>query len=165
MIVSLRTKSYKELKDALSKDEKILLYSCNLCIKLCNNLGGKDALENLAAKLTADGYNVIHTEPIGYGCHFGLVNTRKRGEATKDLFKEADVIVTIICTDGHEKLMKIFKKKKIIATAETVGIGMYSTEEGMRLVCPFPETGLRASKDGIPLNKAAKKLKMYHEPF
>ncbi|MFX1533985.1 MAG: hypothetical protein ACFFDI_07085 [Promethearchaeota archaeon] len=165
MIVSLRTKSYDELKKALSKDEKILLYSCNLCIKLCNDLGGKEAIENLAAKLKNDGYNVIHTEPIGYGCHFGLINSRKRGEATKDIFNSADVIVTIICTDGHEKLMKMYKKKKIIATAETVGIGMYSSEEGMRLACPFPETGLPASAEGISLEKAAKKLKMYHEPF
>lgn len=165
MIVSLRTKSYDELKKALSKDEKIVLYSCNLCIKLCNGLGGKEAIEDLAQKLTADGYNIIHTEPIGYGCHFGLVNTRKRGETTKDIFEEADAFVTIICTDGHEKLMKMFKRKKLIATAETVGIGMYSTGEGMRLVCPFPETGLTASKEGISLAEAAKKLKMYHKPF
>ena len=58
MIISLRDISYEELKDKLTKDDKIVLWSCNTCIKFCG-IGGYDNMVLLENMLTADGYDVI----------------------------------------------------------------------------------------------------------
>ena len=164
MIVSLRTLSYEELKEQLTKEDKIAIWTCNLCIKLCS-VGGEKVANDLAAKLTEDGYEVLHVEPIGYGCHMGLVRNRTREEATKGILEQATTIIVLSCTDGFEKVERVFRKKKVIQASATIGIGAYSSETGMRLVNPFPETGLKASVKGTTLKEAAKNLKMYSTPF
>lgn len=164
MIVSLRTLTYEELTSQLTKDEKIAIWTCNLCIKLCQ-VGGEKVANDLAQKLQQDDYNVIHVEPIGYGCHLGLIRNRTREEATKDILEEADAIIVLTCTDGFEKVERVFRKKKVIQATATVGIGAYASDKGMRLVSPFPETGIEASAEGTPLDEVAKKLKMHSTPF
>jgi hypothetical protein len=164
MIVSLRSLTYEELTDQLTKDEKIAIWTCNLCIKLCG-VGGEKVANDLAEKLRNDNYNVTHVEPIGYGCHMGLVRNRTREEATKSVFEDVDTVIVLSCTDGWEKVERVFRKKKVIQATATVGIGAYASDKGMRLVSPFPETGLKASIEGTSLEEAAKKLKMYHTPF
>jgi predicted CoA-binding protein len=164
MIVSLRTLTYEELTAQLTKDEKIAIWTCNLCIKLCG-VGGEKVANDLAQKLQQDDYNVIHVEPIGYGCHLGLIRNRTREEATKDILEEADTIIVLTCTDGFEKVERVFRKKKVIQATATVGIGAYASDKGMRLVNPFPETGIEACAEGMPLDEVAKKLKMYSTPF
>lgn len=165
MIVSLTKITYSELKDQLTKDDKIVIWTCNLCIKLCGT-GGEVVANDLAKKLTDDGYNVIHVEPIGYGCHMGLVRDRTRDPMTKPIFKETNTIISIACTDGNEKVSRVFRKgKKVIHVTETVGVGAYSSKSGMRLQLPLKETGLKAQPKGMPLKEAAKKLKMSAKPI
>ena len=164
MIVSLRTLTYEELKVQLTKEDKIAIWTCNLCIKLCG-VGGENVANDLAAKLEKDGYEVLHVEPIGYGCHMGLVRNRTREEETKSIFEQVDTVIVLSCTDGFEKVERVFRKKKVIQASATIGIGAYSSETGMRLVNPFPETGLKASVKGTSLEDAAKKLKMHSTPF
>lgn len=164
MIVSLRTLTYDELKVQLTKEDNIVIWTCNLCIKLCG-VGGETVANDLATKLKDDGYNVLHVEPIGYGCHLGLVRNRTREDITKSIFDQVDTIIVLTCTDGFEKVERVFRKKKVIQASATVGIGAYSSKTGMRLVNPFPETGLKASVKGTSLKEVAKKLKMYSTPF
>ncbi|MHA1166491.1 MAG: hypothetical protein ACTSP4_05700 [Candidatus Hodarchaeales archaeon] len=165
MIVSLTKITYDELTKQLTKDDKIIIWTCNLCIKLCRT-GGEVVAEDLAKKLLDDGYNVIHVEPIGYGCHMGLVRDRTRDPITKPIFQKADTIISIVCTDGNEKVARVFRKgKKIIDVTETVGVGAYSSKTGMRLQLPLVETGLKAKPEGITLKEAAKKLKMSADPI
>ncbi|MFQ6123672.1 MAG: hypothetical protein ACE5R6_03575 [Candidatus Heimdallarchaeota archaeon] len=164
MIVSLRTLTYNELKGQLSKDDKIVIWTCNLCIRFCG-VGGETVANDLAAKLKDDGFNVLHVETIGYGCHLGLVRNRTREVITKGIFEQANAFIVLSCTDGFEKVERVFRKKKVIQASATVGIGAYSSETGMRLVNPFADTGLKASVKGISLKEAAKKLKMYSTPF
>ncbi|MHA2427819.1 MAG: hypothetical protein ACXADB_07335 [Candidatus Hermodarchaeia archaeon] len=164
MIVSLRTLTYEELTNQLTKEDKIAIWTCNLCIKLCG-VGGEKVANDLAHKLKKDSYNVIHVEPIGYGCHLGLVINRKKEEETKGIFEQVDTIIVLSCTDGFEKTERVFRKKKVIQASATIGIGAYSSKTGMRLVSPFPETGLKASVKGTTLEEAAKKLKMHSKSF
>ncbi len=164
MIVSLRTLTYDELTKQLTNTDRIAIWTCNLCIKLCG-VGGEKVSNDLAVLLKNDGYNVIHVEPIGYGCHMGLVRDRTRDEVSKGIFEEVDTIIVLSCTDGFEKAERVFRKKKVIQASATIGIGAYSSKKGMRLVAPFPETGIKASIEGTSLVEAAKKLDMHSTPF
>lgn len=170
MIVSLRNMTYDELKEKLGKDEKIALWTCSLCIKLCG-LGGQEVAEDLQAKLQADGYDVPHVETLGYACHLGYIRDRTKDPMTKPIFDEIDTMVVLTCSDGFEKAERVFEKRrgkpkrKIIQLTETVGIGAYSSEQGMRLVNPYPETGLKPNIEGTPLKKVAEKTGLYADPI
>lgn len=165
MIVSLRKVTYEELKEQLTDSKHIGIWTCNLCIKLCG-LGGQDVAQSLAEKLQADNYKVEHIETLGYACHMGYIRDRTRNPMTKPIFELLDTLIVLTCTDGFEKVERVFgKKKKIIQVTETVGIGGYSSEQGMRLVNPYPELGLKAEIEGIPLAIVAKKTGLYDKPM
>ena len=165
MIVSLRKISYEDLKKQLEPTEKIAIWTCNLCIKLCG-LGGQKVAESLANKLKEDNFDVIHIETLGYACHMGYVRDRSKNPLTKPIFEKADTILVMTCTDGFEKVERVYKKgKKLIQITETVGIGAYSSDKGMRLVNPYPELNLKANIEGIPLPVVAKKTGLYSDPI
>ena len=157
MIVVLRSMDYEQLKEQIAESDKIVLWSCNDCTKY-SNLGGRKNLDALAKALQNDGYNVIHQEIIGVGCQPPLIRQRSRHPATKEVFDEATVIVVLACTDGFLKTQRVFKKTKVIQVGESVGLGVYSKADGMKLVIPLEETGLPPSIEGYTLEEAAKKL-------
>ncbi|RKZ21703.1 hypothetical protein DRQ16_03260 [bacterium] len=166
MIVTLRKLSYEDLKKKLKKEDKIVIWSCNNCVKFCNGLGGREAMARLKEKLEKDGFNVIHTELIGLSCVLDLVHLRALEEPTKTIFEEATVIIPLACEDGYENLKHVFKDKRIIDVPLTVGLGVFSTEFGaLRLTVPFEDTGIEAKVEGIPLEEVAKKLGVYAGPF
>ncbi len=166
MIVSLRKFSYEDLKKQLKKDDKIVVWSCNNCVKFCDGFGGREAMNNLADKLTSDGFNVIRRELIGMSCVLDLVCLRTMDTATREIFDSATVIIPLVCEDGLDNLKYVFKGKKIIDVPLTVGLGVFSTEFGsLRLTVPFEKTGLPFSPEGIPLSEVAKKLGVYAGPF
>ncbi len=164
MIVSLRSMTYDELKDQLSKDDKIVVWACNICVKFCD-VGGRNHMNALADKLEADGYNVIRRELIGMSCLQDLVRKRGTDEATTKIFEEATVIIPLTCEDGNENVKHVFKGKKVIDATKTIGLGVFSLEKGMTINYPFENTGLEASVDGIPLEEAAKKLGCHAGPY
>jgi hypothetical protein len=165
MIVSLRKLTYDDLKKQLNFTDEIGIWTCNLCIKLCG-LGGEVVSKNLAQKLQDDGYSVSHIETLGYACHMGYVRDRTRNPLTKPIFQKLDTILVLTCTDGFEKVERVFRKgKKLIQITETVGIGGYSSDKGMRLVNPYPELNLDADIEGIPLEVVAEKTGLYHKPM
>ena len=165
MIVSLRKITYEQLKENLDSSDIIGIWTCNLCIKLCG-LGGEIVANSLAEKLQADKYDVQHIETLGYACHMGYIRDRTRNPMTKPIFEKLNTIIVLTCTDGFEKVERVFgKNRKIIQVTETVGIGGYSSEKGMRLVNPYPELHLKANIEGIPLSVVAKKTGMYDKPM
>ena len=159
MIVVLRDLDYKELRGHLDKKDRIIVWSCNDCTKYCE-LGGRENLNALADALVKDGYNVIRRELIGVSCQPPLIRERSRHPATKKDFNQATAIIVLACTDGFLKVQRVFKDKKIIQVGVSVGLGVYSKAEGMKLVIPTEETGLPPSIEGYSLEEAAKKLKM-----
>lgn len=165
MIVSLRKITYEQLKEHLNPSDNIAIWTCNLCIKLCE-LGGEVVAKNLAKKLQDDNYKINHIETLGYACHMGYIRDRTRNPMTKPIFENINTIIVLTCTDGFEKVERVFgKDKKIIQVTETVGIGSYSSEKGMRLVNPYPELNLKADIEGIPLSVVAKKTGLYDKPM
>jgi hypothetical protein len=158
--------SYDELKEQLRASDKIVLWSCNDCVRYNNKIGGREALDRLELKLRHDGYTVVRKELIGVSCQPPLVRLRAENQATKGIYKEADVVVVIACEDATEKVRRVFRNKKVIGTTKSIGLGTYSSERGMRLVCPLEELEeLEPSVEGIPIEEVAKRLRLYAEPF
>jgi hypothetical protein len=164
LIVVLRDLDYKELKEQLDEEDKIVVWSCNDCTKYCD-LGGRKHLNALADALEKDGFHILRRELIGVGCQPPLIRERTKHPATKKIFDEATAIIVLSCTDGYLKAKRVFRKKKVIQVGVSVGLGVYSKKEGMRLVIPLEETGLEASIEGLSLEDAAKKLKMKSGPL
>ena len=165
MIVSLRKITYEQLKEQLKPTDTIGIWTCNLCIKLCG-LGGEMIAKDLAKKLQDDHYNVMHIETLGYACHTGYIRDRTRNPVTKPIFEKLDTLIVLTCSDGFEKAERAFgRNKKVIQVTETVGIGSFSSEKGMRLVYPYPELQLNADIEGIPLSVVAKKTGLFDKPM
>ncbi len=164
MIVVLRDLDYEDLKKQLSRDDKIIVWSCNDCTKYCN-LGGRKHLNALSNALEKDGSKVLKRELVGVSCQMKINRERTKHPATKELFKEATAIIVLACTDGFLKVQRVFRKKKVIQVGLSVGLGTYSKQEGMKLVIPLEETGLNPSIEGLSLEEAAKKLKLKSGPI
>lgn len=155
MIFSLRNQTYNELTEKLDKDDKIVVWACNFCVKFCG-LGGRDNMNALADRLEGDGYNVVRRELIGMSCLQDLVRKRKNEESTAQFFEDATVIIPLTCEDGNANVKHVFDDKKVIDATKTLGLGVFSMEKGMTLNYPFESTGLKPSVDGIPVEEVAK---------
>ena len=164
MIVSIRRFTYDELVGQLSKDDKIVLFTCGSCIKFCD-IGGRERQSHLAEKLKADGYNVTREELTGVACMLDLVELRGTDDATAKTFAEATVVIPLTCEDGYDVIDHAFPHAKVISVTKTVGLGVFSTDRGMTLTVPFENTGLKMNIDGYPLSEVAKKLGYHAGPY
>ena len=164
MIVSLRKYSYDGLVSHLNKDDKIILFACNTCIKFCD-IGGRVRTRHLAEKLKSDGYNVIREESVGAACLLDQIEKKKADEATAKAFEDASVIIPLVCEDGLDNIKRVFPNAKAISVIKTVGLGIFSTEKGMVLTMPFEFTGLERNIDGYSLDDVAEKVGCYTGPY
>ena len=162
MIISLRSVKYEELKKMLNKEDKIVVWSCDTCIKYCG-LGGVEKAKTLAELLKEDGYNVLGVEIISESCHLDLIRSHKKTK--KDMLDEATAIIVLACEDGVHSVKNIFKEKKIINVVKTLGVGNLTARGEAILVGPFEWTGLKESVEGYTLNELAEKLNLYNSFF
>ena len=157
MIISLRNLTYSDLKKELTRENRIVLYSCNACVKACG-IGGMEMMRRLEKALKSDGYNVIGKDLISMGCSTNLIEKRKLEIEKKEIYEEADVIIPLICEDGYEGIIETFSDKKVISTAKTLGIGAFTADRGTVLTTPFESTGLEAKAEGYTLSEVIEKL-------
>lgn len=155
MIISLRSMSYEELERNLTKDDKIVIWSCDLCIKHCG-LGGIEKMRILEDMLKEGGYNVIGKELISESCLINLVEKHRMNN--ENIFRKATAIIVLACESGYESVKAVFNDKKVIKTVKTIGVGNYTLSGRTVLTTPFELTGLESSVHGYTLNKVAEKL-------
>lgn len=160
MIISLRDISYEELKNKLDKDDKIVLWSCNTCIKFCG-IGGYDNMVLLEKMLRADGYNIIGKELISIACMYSLAEQHKKSIDKKNMFQEATAIICLTCEDGYETAESVFDDKKVIKVVKTIGVGNFTMDRGPVLTAPFEWTGLDKNNQGYSFPEVAEKLHLY----
>ena len=159
---SLRSLSYEELKQNLDKDDKIIIWSCNLCIKYCG-LGGIEKANILEDMLKEDGYSEIGKEIISESCLLNLVRKHKMNK--EDIFRKATAIIVLACESGYECVKAVFNDKKVIKTVRTVGVGGLSSFGKTVLTAPFEWTGLNFNANGYQLRRVAEKLGLYSDFF
>ena len=160
MIISLRSLSYEDLKKQLLPDDKIVIISCDTCVKACG-IGGSAMLNKLADMLQTDGYHVLGKDLISIGCTVNLVEKHRNDLKKKAMYDAATVIIPLICEDGLEGVKYVFKEKKVICVAKTVGIGNFTMDRGAVLTHPFESTGLPKNSAGYPLAEVARKLNLF----
>ena len=166
MIISVRNFDYDGLKEKLTPEDKIIVFSCNNCAKKCKGLGGRAGMKSLGDKLKADGFNVILQELCGVACSLDLIRRRANEEATKALFEAADVLIPLSCEDGERALPVVFPGKRIIKVTTTLGIGWGSPKDGVRLTTPLAGVNLQIdSPQGITIDEAADQLGLYAGGF
>lgn len=164
MIISLRDLSYQDLKQKLSPQDKIVLYSCNACVKACG-IGGIEMMNSLEELLTADGFNVIGKDLISIGCTTTLVQKRRTEIAKKNMYDQATVVIPLVCEDGFEGAHEAFDDKEVIRIAKTVGVGNFTPDRGTVLTTPFENTGLEMKPHGYTLDEVADKLNLFKTFF
>lgn len=164
MIISLRSVSYDDLKKQLSKNDKIVINSCNTCVVSCG-VGGSQAMSTLEGMLKADGYSVIGKDLISIGCTLNLVQKHRDDIKKKEMYDSATTIIPLICENGLKGIEHVFHDKKILPVIKTVGTGNFTMERGVILTHPFESTGLEMSAEGYDLNETAEKLNLFEDFF
>jgi ferredoxin len=160
MIISLRSLSYEDLKKQLLPEDKIVIFSCNTCIKACG-LGGHAMMDKLGSMLRADGYNVIGEDLVSIGCTVNLVQKHRNDIKKREMYDAATVIIPLICEDGLEGVEYVFNDKKVIHMTKTVGVGNFTMDRGVVLTTPFENTGLAQNPVGYTLKEVAEKLNLF----
>jgi len=157
MIISVRAMSYDELKRMLNPDDKIVIWSCDTCVKHCG-IAGMEKMNVLEDLLREDGYNVIRKELISESCQINLATKHKN--AQNDVFTEATVIIVLACEIGYKCVKSVFPDKKVIGTAKTLGSGNFSNRKGAILTSPLPNTGLQLNPEGYTLKNIVETLNL-----
>lgn len=162
MIISVRSISYDELERNLNRDDKIVIWSCDTCVKYCG-IAGMEKMTVLEDLLREDGYNVIRKELISESCQVNLA--KKHKAENEDAFNEATAIILLTCEIGYQCVKTVFPHKKIIATAKTFGSGNFRNLKGPILTTPLPHTGLALDPQGYSLNKLVEDFNLHSKFF
>ncbi|MGI6588565.1 MAG: 2Fe-2S iron-sulfur cluster-binding protein [Peptococcia bacterium] len=164
MIISLRALSYADLKKQIAADDKVVIISCNTCVKACG-VGGRQNMSTLEKMLKADGYTVLGKDLISIGCTLNLVERHRQDPKKKEMYEAATVIIPLICEDGLKAVQAVFRDKKVIPIAKTLGTGNFTMERGVVLTHPFESTGLAKNLEGYDLSEVAETLNLYEYFF
>lgn len=124
MMVVRRSMDYPELRDKL-RGKRVAIFTCNTCARLCNEVGGKDSAERLAARLRKDGVDALKVVSVSAACLMGKV----RAVSDDTVVSMCDVIVTLVCDVGSACAGTCFGKD-ILNPVETVGPG-YLDDNGV----------------------------------
>ena len=162
MIISVRSLSYDELKRNLERDDKIVIWSCDTCVKHCG-IAGMEKMIILEDLLQEDGYTVIKKELVSESCQINLA--KKHRVANEEIFNQATAIILLTCEIGYQCVKTVFPNKKVIATAKTFGSGNFSNKKGPILTSPLPATGLDLDPEGYTLNNIVEEFNLHQKFF
>jgi hypothetical protein len=112
MIVT-STKPYGVIRGMLKKWKKVGIVSCNSCARACET-GGKEKMEELAARLRQDGFDVVDTELLPMACNV---------DAAKKPNYQADYLIALACDSGVCTLQSLFPNKIVVPALDTIGLG------------------------------------------
>ncbi len=106
--LTLRLFDYGTLRAKLTPGSRVAILSCGSCARLSDGLGGEQGLERLAAKLTADGFQVICREVLPVACAKDALAIL--GEAGNRLLDEADAVIPLACAAGIRRTQERVRK-------------------------------------------------------
>lgn len=85
-------------------------------------------MDELAARLKQDGYEVVETELLPMACN---VDAAKRTD-----FK-ADMLIILACDSGVLTVQSLFPSKTVVSALDTVGIGARDAQGNIFLMRKF----------------------------
>ncbi len=120
-------KPYGVIRGMLKKWKKIGVISCNSCARVCET-GGKEKMEELAARLKTDGFDVVDMDVVPMACNMDLA---KRTEY------KGDFLVILGCDSGVCTFQSLFPSKIIVPALDTIGIGARDSQGNIFLMKRF----------------------------
>jgi len=126
MIVT-SSKPYGVVRGMLRKWKKVGIVSCNSCARICET-GGKEKMEELAARLKQDGFDVVDMEVVPMACAV---------DAVKKPNYQADYLVAQACDSGVCTLQSLFPNKIVIPALDTIGLGARDLQGNIFLMLKF----------------------------
>ena len=93
MIVMARDREYDDLLTDV-RGRRVLLWTCNTCVRFCGGLGGKDAASALAERLVGDGVDVRGVESSSACCF--MRNARRMAGSSG----VCDLVLALCCDMG-----------------------------------------------------------------
>ncbi len=154
VIISGRNRDYRELSESLSK-KKVLVLTCNTCVRICGGIGGADAAKRLSDELSEDGIDVIGTICVSASC----IGPRVREKFDTGMLARSDVILSLTCPLGASCVAAV-SGKDVCNPLEMIGTG-YIDEDGVPIVvsgsCDYPQEE--------PAEEAAEEAGLKISPF
>jgi hypothetical protein len=120
-------KPYGVIRGMLKKWKKIGIVSCNSCARACET-GGKEKMEELAARLKQDGFDVVDMELVPMACNV---------DAVKKPEYKGDFLVALACDSGVCTLQSLFPNKIVVQALDTIGLGARDVQGNIFLMKKF----------------------------
>ena len=149
-----RDRDYPELRDVLS-GKRVLIWTCNTCARLCNDIGGTDAAKRLSEALKNDGIDVVGI----MFTHASCLEKSVKAKEDMELLGKVDVIVSLTCDTGSICVSSVFHKK-VINPIVTFGPGCIR-EDGSLVM--WKKNGEFVTYDSVA--DVASKIGLKSEPF
>lgn len=139
MLMMARDRDYQALLAAV-RGRRVLVWTCNTCVRLCGGIGGRDAAERLAAQLRADGVEVVGVGAVSASCLAGKVR-----EGLAPLPAGAcDVVLALTCDVGALTAGRL-ADRPVLNPLVTFGAG-YLREDGIPVLCRPAASGVLAER-------------------
>ncbi|RLE27997.1 hypothetical protein DRJ54_07175 [Candidatus Acetothermia bacterium] len=106
--------SYEELVSRLSRDDRIALVACNMCVRI-NDTYNEEKMRELAERLRSDGFSVVEGFLVTMAC-FELYLPALR------FSREVDTVVVLSCGAGAANISRNLRGMKVIRAAYGTGL-------------------------------------------
>jgi len=120
-------KPYGVIRGMLKKWKTVGIVSCNSCARACET-GGKEKMEELAARLKQDGFNVLDMEVVPMACNV---------DAVKKPDYKADYLVALACDSGVCTIQSLFPSKIVVQALDTIGLGARDVQGNIYIMRKF----------------------------
>jgi hypothetical protein len=125
MIMMVRDRDYRELLRELS-GKNVLLWTCNTCARLSDQVGGEASAVRLSDALSKDGVNIVGILHTSASCLEAKVVSKYDAE----MASKADVILSLTCDIGAYLAGKVFGLP-VINPIITLGPGYIDRDGGL----------------------------------
>ncbi|MHA1129166.1 MAG: methylenetetrahydrofolate reductase C-terminal domain-containing protein, partial [Candidatus Helarchaeota archaeon] len=121
MIIT-EAKPYEEIKEMAKDFKKLIVIGCQDCASICQT-GGSEQVKEIAAKLEADGHEIVATLMSQNPCDTRVL--KRDLKFIEDELGNADAIISMACGLGSQDIAKLTKELgiKVIPTNNTLFMG------------------------------------------
>jgi len=127
LVIITTSKPYGVVRGNLKKWKKVGIVSCNSCARVCET-GGKEKMDELAARLKQDGFEVVDVELLPMACNI---------DAAKKPNYQADYLISLACDSGALTLQSLFPNKVVVPALDTVGLGARDVQGNLFIMKKF----------------------------